>query len=114
MSDLNKEDLTLLLDSYRKQVELNTQVLTQQQNLIMRMDTMIEIHKETCNNINKVSEKVDRQDKSTLEGFVKLADKVGSNRKDELKEHSDLKLRLYVSFGFMSIIIINIIAIYFK
>ena len=114
MSDLNKEDLTLLLDSYRKQVELNTQVLTQQQNLIMRMDSMIEIHKETCHNINKVSEKVEHQDRNTLEGFIKIADKLGSNRKDEMKEHGDLKVRLYIAFGFMSVIILNIIAIYFK
>ena len=114
MSDLSKEDLTLLLDSYKKQVELNTQVLTQQQNLIIRMDSMIEIHKETCHNISKVADKVDNQEKNTMEGFVKLAEKVGDSRKESLKEHNSLNLRIYVAFGLLGLIILNLIALYLK
>lgn len=114
MGDLNKEELTLLLDSQKKQAELNTQVLIQQQNLITRMDTMIEIHKETCHNIMKVADKVDNQEKNVSEKFVKLSDKIGDNRKEDMKEHNDLKLRIYIAFGLLAVIVLNLIAIYLK
>lgn len=110
MSDLNKNDLTLLLDSYKKQVELNTQVLLQHQNLISRMDSMIEIHKETCQNIVKVAEKVDAQSS----GFNKITERLSSDRKESLKEHSELKMKIYVAMGLMGVIVLNLIAIYFK
>jgi hypothetical protein len=114
MSDLNKEDLTLLMDSYRKQVELNTQVLTQQQNLISRMDSMIDIHRETCHNISKVADKIDKQEKDNLENTVKIMEKVSIERKESLKEHEAIKNRIYIALVGMVVIITNLIAIYLK
>jgi len=114
MSDLSKEDLTLLMDSYKKQVELNTQVLTQQQNLIVRLDSMIEIHKETCHNINKVGEKIEDQGKNTTDKFNKMSEKLNSDRKESLKEHTDLRFKIYIAMSLMGVIILNLIAIYLK
>lgn len=107
MSDLSKEDLSLLMDSYKKQVELNTQVLTQQQNLIVRMDSMIEIHKETCHNINKVADKIDDHSKN-------MSEKLNSDRKESLKEHNDIKFKIYIAMSLMGAIILNLIALYLK
>lgn len=114
MSDLNKEDLTLLMDSYKKQVELNTQVLTQQQNLIMRLDSMIEIHKETCNNINRVTDKIDDHGKHVSDGFNKMSEKLNSDRKESLKEHNDIRFKIYIAMSLMGVIILNLVAIYLK
>jgi len=114
MSDLNKEDLTLLMDAYRKQVELNTQVLTQQQNLISRMDSMLDIHRETCHNIDKVAEKIDRQEKENIENTTKILERVSFERKESLKEHESIKNRIYIALVGMGVIIINLIAIYIK
>jgi len=114
MSDLSKEDLTLLMESYKKQVELNTQVLTQQQNLIGRMDSMIEIHKETYHNINKVADKIDDHGKNSSTRHSMLSEKLNSDRKESLKEHNDIRLRIYIAMGLMGVIILNLIAIYLK
>ena len=114
MGDLSKEDLTLLLDSYKKQVELNTQVLTQQQNLISRMDSMIEIHKETCHNISKVADKVDSQEKENIENTAKILERVSLERRESLKEHEAIKNRIYIALVGMGVIILNLIAIYLK
>lgn len=107
MGDLSKEDLALLMESYKKQVELNTQVLTQQQNLIMRMDSMIEIHKEACSNMNKISDKIEDHGKS-------ISEKLNSDRKESLKEHNDIRFKIYIAMSLMGAIILNLIAIYLK
>lgn len=114
MSDISKEDLALLMDSYRKQVELNTQVLTQQQNLIVRMDSMIDIHKETCRNIDKVAEKIDKQEKENIENTAKIMERVSIERKESLKEHEAIKNRIYIALVGMIVIITNLVAIYLK
>lgn len=114
MGDLNKEELTLLMDSYKKQVELNTQVLIQQQNLITRLDSMIEIHKDTCNNINRVADKIDEHGKTSIETFNKVSEKLNSDRKEGLKEHNDIKFKIYVAMSLMGVIILNLIALYLK
>jgi len=114
MSDISKEDLALLMDSYRKQVELNTQVIVQQQNLMSRIDTMIEIHKETCSNINRVADKIDEHGKTSIEISNKVSEKLNADRKEGLKEHNDIKFKIYVAMSLMGVIILNLIALYLK
>lgn len=111
---LRKEDLTLLMDVYKKQSDLNNQVIVQQQKLIGRMDVMIDIHKETCHNIDKLADKVNNQEKTVMEGFVKINENLGSDRKEGMKEHGEIKIKLYMAFGLMAVIILNLIALYLK
>jgi len=114
MIELSKDDLSLLMDSYKKQIELNTQVLTQQQNLIAKMDMMIEVHRETCNNMNKIVDKIDVQERNCSNNAIKITEKMGHERKESLKEHNAIINRIYIAFVGMGVIIINLIALYLK
>lgn len=93
---LDREDLFLLMESYRNTIELNT-------TLLERQDALTQILERIANEVETV--KINQADiKKTVDG----------NRKDETAEHSRHTIRLYAAFAALTTIILALIGIILK
>ena len=134
--NLSRDDIFLLMESYRNMVQMHTtlieqqkQVITSQQDLVKKLDSVINKQ----NNLYSSMESVSKCLESCAEIFSETNDKIISNFNDtkksindnvqkveirvenvqtsSLKEFSSIKNRLYISYGAMSVIIISLITL---
>lgn len=104
---LNRDDLVLLMDSYKKQVEVNTQIQNAQSHLLSKMNMIIDIQKRTC-------EIVEESSSSFSKGLNLLVDRMSRDRVDNVRDHSAIKNRIYISMIGMVTIIATLIALFVK
>lgn len=96
---IDKDQLRLLLDNYREQIQLNTKLLERQERFIDNLDRsthdLIEaIHVQTAGL------------QSTLNvGMAGLGEKM-------TEEHSDINLRIYVALGGMLSLLVTMVALW--
>ena len=107
MSDINREDLTLLMDAYRKQTEVNVQLQAQQGITLDKMNRIIDLQEKTCEIVNNSS-------KSFSDSVDKLLKEMGNDRLNRTTEHNSINNKIYVALIGMSTIILTLIALIFK
>lgn len=107
MSDITKEELSLLMDSHKESVKLNTE-------LIGKIDNILEVQRKTCSGVDKLCDKIDHQTSTLSEFNMNLGEKVVDIKTDNVKEHSSIKNRIYLAFGLMATIIIELIVAILK
>lgn len=81
---LNKEDLFLLLESYKNSVEMNTVISQQLTNILEVLQQNKVDHETICTTVNGVRDKVEAHDKESIKGIGGISNKVNL---------------LYVAFG---------------
>jgi len=120
---LSKDDLFILMESYKNNIQLNTTLLEQQKQLLLLHDTTTNKQKELCNNIDKLIEKLTQCSKTISDNQIKLHeeqskldDSIGSvstqlslKTADLSKEHASLANKMYISLVGMIGIVISVI-----
>lgn len=133
---LNKEDLYLLMESYRNMIQMHSTLAEQQktiielQNEIMNKQEKLSSKQSTsCDQLEKISKELEgcsanltkandniisssgRIDKSISTEISTVKDKMGRQQVDLTKQHSSIINRLYISYGLMASIIIGLVTL---
>jgi hypothetical protein len=94
---LNKEDLFLLLESYKNSVEMNTVISQQLTNILEVLQQNKTEHDTICTTVNVVRDKVEAHDKELIKGIGSISNKVNL---------------LYVAFGSIVVTLIGLIILF--
>lgn len=133
---LNKEDLFLLMESYRNMIQMHTTLAEQQKSIIDLQNKIIskedEIYSKqgkTIDHLEKVSKSLEdcsnklirtndtiHDSCSSLERTLSsninsVGNRVGDNHLESTKQHSGINSRLYISMGAMAAIIISLVSL---
>jgi cysteinyl-tRNA synthetase len=132
---LNKEDLFLLMESYRNMITMHSTLVEQQKQIINLQNNMIKKQDEisikqnkSCDQLSRITEKLGEctdnltktndniqshclsLDKSMTSLFDGIKDRISETKLEATKQHSGINLRIYVAMGAMATIIITILA----
>jgi hypothetical protein len=134
--ELSKNDLYILMESYKNNIQLNTTLLEQQKQMMSLNNLSIEKQQRLCDSVDDLIEKLAYCSKIIAENHVKLSDDLSStsnkittqinnvsmtlekcnssvvNQFTEKcgklsKEHSSLSIKMYIAFAGMIGIIIS-------
>jgi hypothetical protein len=119
---LSKNDLFILMESYKNNIQLNTTLLEQQKQLLIMNTSAIDKQKEFCETLDKFiqnviscSEKIN-ENHSKLTKLVEdktntISNQITTGIADSKVEHSGLRLRIYMAMIGMVGIIISLISL---
>lgn len=117
-SDLTKQDLFLLLDSYKNTVELNTTLLEQIKKLLEVVHDIEDLETESVkkkeeivNQIISLASKITENQTSLTTLQSKLEAKFLESKIDIIKEVGKIKLLIYGAYSGMIMIIIGLIGL---
>ena len=123
LKHLNKDDLFLLMESYRNMITLHAtlveqqkQLMVSQTNMISKQDEISSQQNNICNKLARVAEKLEE----CISTLSKTKDDVGtqcgaidrdltSMSKDLTKQHNSLGVKVYTSMGLMATIVVSLI-----
>lgn len=126
---INRDDLFLLMESYKNMVELSTTLLERQELINSMQLKLMESIKEICTNQSLILSEIKSVPDAFLSGTEKIADElrqlnrhnntelqalkkeVISGRNAELKEHAGHNLRIYVALSGMIAIVLALIGL---
>jgi hypothetical protein len=115
-NQLSKQDLYILMESYKNNIQLNTTLLEQQKQLLVLHETATNKQKELCDNIDDLIDKLSSCSKTIFDNQVKLdtnvlivSNKISLENSNLSKEHSTISKQIYVAMVGMATIIISII-----
>lgn len=122
---LDRDDLFLLMESYRNTIELNTTLLERQDTLNQGLERVLHEIGNVCSHqmgltaeIGKLPREfrdlIDALSKGTATLCDELKKTIEGNRKDEAAEHSKHTVRMYGAFAALTTIIISLIGIILK
>ena len=106
-SGVTKDQLHILMSSYKESVELNTRLLG-------KLDNVIDSQKESCQGINKLCDKIDNQTSTLMTHSIKLGDELVDMKVNIVKDHHSIKNKLYFAFSMMGSIIVGLITTIYK
>jgi hypothetical protein len=129
---IGRDDLFLLMESYKNTIELNTTLLERQEIISRHQTDLLESIAEVCGNQNTILAEL-----KTIPGAVRnavadvahlvretndihksefrtLREQGAAFRKEDIKEHASFNNRLYVAMSGMAAIIVSLIAIIIK
>jgi hypothetical protein len=101
---VTREQLKILLDSHRDNIESNLK-------LILRLDSLIEYQKINCQNIDKLCEKIDKQTESIIFSNSSIIGQLNGVSNIIVQNQSSLKNNLYVAFSLMGTIILGLLSL---
>lgn len=121
---LSKNDLYILMESYKNNIQLNTTLLEQQKQLIIMNTAAIEKQKEFCSTLDKFIENLTNCSKKLEDNHIKIVDLIDNKTSDigtkiitmesnNSIEHSKITNKLYVALGGMVLIVIAVINLAF-
>ena len=102
-----KEDLYMLLDTYKNQVESNKTLMEQQGKLLDQHNSILTKQAEVVGSLNEVLDKL-----GTCHDGLK--DKLTEYRTESLKEHNGIRHRIYVAYAGMTTIILSLIGLLYN
>lgn len=116
---LSKQDLFILMDSYKNNIQLNTTLLEQQKQMLILHDKIIEKQKETCDmidglvqKIGKCSETISNNQLTLSTNQTALSTDLASFSSKLSGEHSSIisKIQMtYIGFGTIVVGIITLV-----
>jgi hypothetical protein len=104
---LDRDDLFLLLESYRNTIELNTTLLERQEILNSRIEKVLSEVIKICTSQSAIAAEVGK-----LPTQIQIL--IDTMRTAESKEHNDLKLQLYAAFGVLGALALALIGLLVK
>ena len=121
---LSKNDLYILMESYKNNIQLNTTLLEQQKQLMIMNTAAIEKQKEFCSTLDKFIENLTNCSKKLEDNHIKIVDLIDNKTSDigtkiitmesnNSIEHSKITNKLYVALGGMVLIVIAVINLAF-
>lgn len=121
---LSKNDLYILMESYKNNIQLNTTLLEQQKQLMIMNTAAIEKQKELCSTLDKFIENLTNCSKKLEDNHIKIVDLIDNKTSDigtkiitmesnNSIEHSKITNKLYVALGGMVLIVIAVINLAF-
>lgn len=122
---LDRDDLFLLLESYRNTIELSTSVLERQEVLNASIERILGELVKICGNQVAITTEVgklpgefrdliDALCSGTAARCEDLQKTINGNRKDEAKEHGSHTLRIYGAFGILGTLAIALVGLLVK
>lgn len=136
---LSREDLTLLMESYRNTIELHTTLLEQQKQVLQFQHTIMEKQDSILGKQSKVYEQlstlatnlgscasnIDESNKSMTKTLISIKDnvedevekvgtKIEGTRIETIKQHSAITNKIYVGMVGSAVIIITLIGLLIK
>lgn len=136
LKHLNKEDLFLLMESYRNMITMHStlveqqkQIIDLQNNIIKKQDGISIKQTQSCDQLKIITEKLgqcaenltktndtvntscNNLDKSFTSSIDKLKTSVGDSKLELTKQHSGISTKVYVAMGLMGTIIIALVAL---
>jgi Mg2+ and Co2+ transporter CorA len=130
---LSREDLVLLMDSYRNMIQMNSTILEQQKTILDLQHKLLDRHEEVskrqtevCDNLRDVADNLNNfvnqanKTNETLQGSLKdissqittLDKAVDDSLLETIKQSSELKNRIYVSLIGMGTIVLGLIGLF--
>ncbi len=110
-SSFSRDDLFLLLEAYRNQVETNQTLMEQQSRLIEQHIQILGRQAEVCNDVSEVINKIGRLSEREAEKHADLQDKINTSQLGCVKDHSSIKTKmtiLYIGIGAIVIALISL------
>lgn len=99
---LSRDDLMLLMESYRNTIQMHTTIVEQQKRIVESQQTMTSKQDEILLKQKLLCDRLDNT-ASTMERFVnkveKVDDKVDTFQLDMTKQISGVRTRLYIAMG---------------
>lgn len=133
---LSRDDLMLLMDSYRNTIQMHTTLVEQQKvviglqhELLTKQDSILNKQDVLCRSMESISKNLEGcaerfreattlvtskcdELNSQISGKVEgVETKVDRSTLDSVKEHGSLKLRLYIAMGGMILIILSLVTL---
>lgn len=108
--ELSRDDLFLLMESYKTTIESNTTLLQQQETLLQQHNTIIDKQKEVSQSISQIlkdlgqyTKEIGELEHSLLEAKneckTSVTEVLSNHNLERVKEHSSIKLRLYIVYA---------------
>ena len=117
-AQLNKQDLFILMDSYKNNIQLNSTLLEQQKQMLtlhaQTIETQKEVmerQKELCSNIDDLVEKLTNCSKILADNHSKLSLDIGNVVSNISKCQSSLSVKLYICLGGMISVLLSVIGL---
>lgn len=125
---LSKEDLFLLMESYRNMttmhstlVEQQKQLMAYQSNMIQKQDDISSQQNAICNKLTRVTEKLEECIKILVKNNEAVSSKcndiesnVNAVAKELSGQHAGLNSKIYTSMGLMATIVIGLITMIYN
>jgi hypothetical protein len=112
---LTLKDLTLLMESYKNNIEISTMLHEQQKQLLVQQDDLLEKQKRFCEMLDKWSTKSAEAFKDlhdNIAGFNKeFSTRMNSFDMEMQKNYNSLKMMMYIAWTGMGGICISLIGI---
>jgi len=120
MSDnnLTRDDLILLMDSYRNHFAMNqtllsqlTKLVDQQTHMIKKCDIIISKQSQTCSGLEKATLEL-KDSNSKIDGMQnKIVERVDNHNLSSVKDHNSLKNKIYLGWIGMGTIILSLLGL---
>lgn len=104
---LDRDDIFLLLESYRNTIELNTTLLERQEVLNARIEKVLAEVVKLCASQSAIAAEIGK-----LPGQIQLL--IETMRNAEITEHHGLKLQMYAAFSLLGGLILALLGLLVK
>jgi hypothetical protein len=122
---LDRDDLFLLLESYRNTIELNTTLLERQESLNAGLERILTELVSLCGSTAGIAADIGKIPGSVRDicdalctattGRVDTIEKtIHANRREEVDEHNRHTLRIYAAFGVLAAIVLALVGLMVK
>lgn len=133
---LNKEDLYLLMESYRNMIQMHStvseqqrQIIDLQNNILSKQETISLYQSKSCDHLDRITQKLEicsvnlsktndvitsscsSLDKTFDNGLGDIKDKLVSNQIESTSHYSKLTTKSYVTMGAMITVVISLIGL---
>lgn len=102
----DKDDIFLLMESYKNMIDLNRTVLEQQKVQIEKTNDLIDVQKNVCNGIKELLTKFENIE----ENISEAKNNISEHKQNSNKDHSTLLSKINILYIGMSVVMITIIA----
>jgi hypothetical protein len=111
MADLDRDDIFLLLEAYKNQVETNQTLMEQQSRLLAQHNQILDKQQIVCNNVNDVIVKITSLSERDAVKHSKLVEDFNTGKLMCVQDHGILKSRISVLYVGITAILIPLMGL---
>lgn len=111
MANLDRDDIFLLLEAYKNQVETNQTLMEQQSRLLEQHNQILDKQQTVCNNVNDVIVKITSLAEHDAAKHSKLVEDFNTGKLMCVRDHGMIKSRVSVLYVGITAIIIPLIGL---
>jgi len=108
---VEKDDIFLLLESYKNNIELSSTLLEQQRQLLTKQEELIKKQDSACDDLKEVLKKSDQCAINSLNIQAKVLESQTLIKTDMLKDNNKIHTNMYIQLGCLFTIIISLIGL---